>query len=57
MLDLDLQRIEGPDVRGHFGPYGGVYVGETLIAAVEELNSVYQTFQRVIHFGQSFIMS
>ena len=43
VLDLDLQELEGPDVRGHFGPYGGVYVGETLIAAVEELNSVYQT--------------
>lgn len=28
----------GPDSLGHFGPYGGTFVGETLIAAVEELD-------------------
>ena len=26
-----------PDERGHFGPYGGIFVAETLIAALEEL--------------------
>jgi len=26
-----------PDARGHFGPYGGVFVAETLTAALEEL--------------------
>ena len=30
----------GPDSLGHFGPYGGTFVGETLIAAVEELSRV-----------------
>ena len=54
MLDLDLQELEGPDVRGHFGPYGGVYVGETLIAAVEELNSVYQTLSESDTFWSEF---
>ena len=54
MLDLDLQELEGPDVRGHFGPYGGVYVGETLIAAVEELNSVYQTLSKSDTFWSEF---
>ena len=54
MLDLDLQELEGPDVRGHFGPYGGVYVGETLIAAVEELNSVYQTLSESDKFWSEF---
>ncbi len=54
MLDLDLQELEGPDVRGHFGPYGGVYVGETLIAAVEELNSVYQTLSQSDTFWSEF---
>jgi len=33
--------FSGPDVHGHFGRYGGVFVGETLIAAVEELDKVY----------------
>ena len=54
MLDLDLQELEGPDVRGHFGPYGGVYVGETLIAAVEELNSVYQALSESDTFWSEF---
>ena len=54
MLDLDLQELEGPDVKGHFGPYGGVYVGETLIAAVEELNSVYQTLSKSDTFWSEF---
>ena len=54
MLDLDLQELEGPDVKGHFGPYGGVFVGETLIAAVEELNSVYQTLSKSDTFWSEF---
>jgi tryptophan synthase beta chain len=31
---------------GRFGPYGGRYVPETLIAALDELASVYQSAQR-----------
>ena len=34
--------FDGPDATGHFGPYGGIFVGETLVAAVEELALVYQ---------------
>jgi len=30
-----------PDAGGHFGPYGGVYVAETLIAALDELKARY----------------
>ena len=30
-----------PDAKGHFGPYGGVFVSETLIHALEELKAVY----------------
>jgi tryptophan synthase beta chain len=33
--------FSGPDKLGHFGRYGGVFVGETLVAAVEELDRVY----------------
>jgi hypothetical protein len=28
-----------PDARGHFGPYGGTFVAETLIHALHELRS------------------
>ncbi|NMG74813.1 tryptophan synthase subunit beta [Aromatoleum diolicum] len=30
-----------PDSSGHFGPYGGVFVAETLIPALDELNAAY----------------
>ncbi len=30
-----------PDARGHFGPYGGVFVSETLVHALDELKAVY----------------
>jgi len=35
------QDRELPDERGHFGPYGGVFVAETLIAALDELKASY----------------
>ena len=31
-----------PDADGHFGPYGGVFVAETLIPAIEELRVAYE---------------
>jgi phosphoribosylanthranilate isomerase len=31
-----------PDSRGHFGPYGGIFVAETLMAALEELRVEYE---------------
>ena len=30
-----------PDASGHFGPYGGTFVAETLIHAIDELKRVY----------------
>ena len=34
-----------PDARGHFGPYGGTFVSETLIEALEELRQSYQHYR------------
>ena len=31
-----------PDRRGHFGPYGGRFVSETLMNALEELENLYE---------------
>src|SRR5438552_4065006 len=31
-----------PDALGHFGPYGGKFVPETLMAALAELEEAYQ---------------
>jgi len=39
-------RYDLPDVLGHFGPYGGVFVAETLIPALEELKEAYAQAQR-----------
>ena len=35
-----------PDRGGHFGPYGGKFVPETLMAALEELEKVYRAAKR-----------
>ncbi len=37
---------ELPDAAGHFGPYGGKYVPETLMAPVEELIQAYLAVRR-----------
>lgn len=41
-----LPRRQGPahlpDAAGHFGPYGGVFVPETLMTALAELTAVYE---------------
>jgi tryptophan synthase beta chain len=34
-----------PDERGHFGPYGGVFVAETLMHALDELNECYLKYR------------
>ncbi|MDR1996464.1 tryptophan synthase subunit beta [Azonexus sp.] len=34
-----------PDAKGHFGPYGGVFVAETLFGALDELKAAYAEAQ------------
>jgi len=34
-----------PDATGHFGPYGGVFVSETLIEPLRELEAAYQRYR------------
>ena len=33
-----------PDAHGHFGPYGGVFVAETLMEPLAELNAAYEKY-------------
>ena len=42
MLDLPYSL---PDAQGHFGPYGGIFVGETLMPALVELREAYAAAQ------------
>ncbi|BBD77479.1 tryptophan synthase, beta subunit [Hydrogenophilus thermoluteolus] len=37
-----MQPYAYPDANGHFGPYGGVFVAETLIPALEALTEAYE---------------
>ena len=43
-----------PDSRGHFGPYGGVFVAETLIAALEDLRREYERYRNDADFRAEF---
>ena len=43
-----------PDKGGHFGPYGGIYMAETLIPAVEELREQYLRFRDDPEFKAEF---
>ena len=43
-----------PDASGHFGPYGGVFVSETLIAALDELKQAYADAQADPSFQAEF---
>ena len=43
-----------PDALGHFGPYGGVFVGETLIPALDELRAAYAAAQADPAFRAEF---
>ncbi len=43
-----------PDARGHFGPYGGVFVAETLIHALDELLAAYQKYRHDADFQAEF---
>ena len=36
-----MKAYDLPDQRGHFGPYGGIFVAETLTPAIEELTQAY----------------
>ena len=40
-----MSEKELPDEHGHFGPYGGVFVADTLIHPLEELQKAYQRYR------------
>ena len=43
-----------PDQNGHFGPYGGTFVAETLIEALDELKEMYNQFKDDKEFLNEF---
>ena len=49
-----MSEKELPDERGHFGPYGGMFVADTLMAALQELQQVYQQYRTDTDFLAEF---
>ncbi len=52
-FDLML-KYDQPDARGHFGPYGGTFVSETLIHALDELKAAYEHYRHDPEFIAEF---
>ncbi|MEN2425170.1 tryptophan synthase subunit beta [Chromobacterium vaccinii] len=49
-----MDRYDFPDAQGHFGPYGGVYVAETLMVALDQLKEEYARVKADPTFWQEF---
>src|SRR5690242_198202 len=49
-----MRMYDLPDARGHFGPYGGVFVAETLSQALDELRDAYAAARKDPRFEAEF---
>ena len=49
-----MQMGDLPDDKGHFGPYGGVFVAETLIEALDQLKAAYAKYREDPEFCAEF---
>ena len=49
-----MQMYDLPDAQGHFGPYGGSFVAETLTQALEELRDAYERYRTDPDFIEEF---
>jgi tryptophan synthase beta chain len=50
----ELAAYDLPDAAGHFGPYGGIFVAETLISALDELRRAYEASRTDADFQAEF---
>jgi len=49
-----LKPYDFPDASGHYGPYGGIFVAETLMHALDELRQAYAASQTDTEFMAEF---
>jgi tryptophan synthase beta chain len=49
-----LKAYNLPDEHGHFGPYGGVFVAETLVHALDDLRTQYESLRNEPDFLAEF---
>jgi tryptophan synthase beta chain len=50
----NMPSYQQPDAAGHFGPYGGSFVSETLTHAIDELRDAYARYQHDPEFLREF---
>lgn len=49
-----MSSYQFPDAQGHFGPYGGSFVAETLVHALDELRDAYEKYLDDPQFLEEF---
>jgi tryptophan synthase beta chain len=49
-----MTTYQQPDASGHFGPYGGTFVSETLTYAIQELSAAYEKYRVDPEFVREF---
>jgi tryptophan synthase beta chain len=49
-----FETYSAPDETGHFGPYGGAFVPETLVPVLEDLKAAYKTYKDDSDFEAEF---
>jgi tryptophan synthase beta chain len=49
-----MLNYQQPDAHGHFGPYGGTFVAETLVQAIDELKEAYERYRHDPEFVAEF---
>jgi tryptophan synthase beta chain len=49
-----MSTYQQPDALGHFGPYGGTFVSETLTYAIQELKAAYEKYRTDPEFVREF---
>ncbi|WP_372759685.1 pyridoxal-phosphate dependent enzyme, partial [Litorivivens sp.] len=54
MVSKAIDYAKFPDTRGHFGPYGGRFVSETLMCALDELEKAYESLRNDPSFQAEF---
>jgi tryptophan synthase beta chain len=52
--DCSVFDYQQPDASGHFGPYGGSFVSETLVHALDELKAAYEHYRHDPEFIAEF---
>jgi len=49
-----MRMVDLPDAQGHFGRYGGAFVSETLVQALDELKAAYERYRDDPEFKAEF---